>query len=385
MKYILIVLVYLMFNSYSFSENITLANTCPKYFHLNEGGCEFFSLYHLYNSVQDKGLGGTKTSLPKIRDGFQPELIDLGRYLFFDPILSNHGERSCASCHDPRFGFADGRQISPSLSDVPLVRSAPSLWNVGFNPILFWDGRAETLEEQAILPILHPDEMGGDPQKIIESLNQSKYLELIKVIYPDISVMTLEHVAQALAAFQSTLVSFNSPYDRYAHGDTSALSPIEIKGLNVFRSFVARCAECHTPPLFTNNQIAVIGLPLDHKGTYDLGAGSISGERQLNGGFKVPTLRNITLTQPYMHDGRFESLQEVLAFYNGGRGHASESDELLIHWHIVSPDLRHDELNALAIFLETLEDTTALPTIPSKLPSGLTPITYRVHMENTNE
>ena len=134
--------------------------------------------------------------------------------------------------------------------------------------------------------------------------------------------VTEQQIYTALAAFQTSLVSLNSRYDRYVHGHDAALSEREIEGLNVFRSFVARCSECHTPPLFTNEQIAVIGAPEPDGRPFDVGAEAIFGSAKLKGGFKVPTLRNITRTGPYMHSGAFTELRDAVEFYNKGRGNA---------------------------------------------------------------
>lgn len=150
----------------------------------------------------------------------------------------------------------------------------------------------------------------------------------------------LDQVYSALAAFQSSLMSLNSRYDQYAHGYADALTEPETEGMNIFRSFVARCAECHTPPMFTNRQVAVIGTPEPDGLPFDIGAEKSFSDPSQRGGFKVPGLRNIELTAPYMHSGRFATLREAAAFYTGVRGHAVSGEELNIHWHIWEPDQR---------------------------------------------
>ena len=146
----------------------------------------------------------------------------------------------------------------------------------------------------------------------------------------------------------------------------------EIEGLNVFRSFVARCAECHTPPLFTNQQIAVLGVPEPEGKSLDPGAEIPYNDKTMRGGFKVPSLRNIEKTAPYMHAGNFNTLRETVQFYTDGRGHAvPENEELRIHWHIWEPELSDDELDRLVDFLKTLTDETFMPEVPTELPSGL--------------
>jgi cytochrome c peroxidase len=359
-------------------QPISLSDDCPPGFELSAGHCELRSLYQLYPSLQGAGVGGLKTGLPQWRDGFTPQQTDLGRYLFFDPVLSRDGSVSCASCHHPDKGFADGRAMSVGIDGHEVTRSAPTLWNVAFLKSFFWDGRASSLEEQMLGPLYNEHEMGSNPVLLLETLNAiPDYRRLFAEAFPaGLSEagerITLEQVYTAITAFQVSLVSLNSRYDQYAHGYSDALSEPEKEGMNVFRSFVARCAECHTPPLFTNQQIAVIGTPEPEGMPFDPGAQVPLNEPTQRGGFKVPGLRNIELTAPYMHSGRFATLREAVAFYTGGRGHAvPEGEELFIHWHIWEPNLTDNELDRLVDFLKTLTDESFKPTEPSRLPSGL--------------
>lgn len=355
-----------------------LASTCPPSFELTgENRCVLRTLYEQYDSVQGMGLGGTQTALPAHRDGFTPQQIDLGRYLFFDPLLSADGSVSCASCHHPDKGFSDGLPRSIGIGGEELSRAAPTLWNVAFLKHFFWDSRSTTLEHQVLGPLFAADEMANTPDNLLHSLNASAaYRGLFEQAFghrPDAEI-ALDEVYLALAAFQSSLISLNSRYDRYAHGFHAALTPPEIEGLNIFRSFVARCAECHTPPLFTNQQVAVIGAPEPQGRPFDVGAAQTFAAEKLTGGFKVPTLRNIDLTAPYMHSGLFDNLRDVAEFYNKGRGHAvPEGKNLHLHWHISSPDLTGYELDRLVDFMRTLSDESLKPRVPERVPSGLTP------------
>mgnify|MGYP001048893413 CR=1 FL=1 len=180
----------------------------------------------------------------------------------------------------------------------------------------------------------------------------------------------MHDVYTALAAFESSLISLNSRYDQYAHGFITALNEREIEGLNIFRSFVARCAECHTPPLFTNQQVAVIGTPEPEGSTLDIGAEKTFNDPSRRGGFKVPSLRNIERTASYMNSGRFQNLHETVEFYTKGRGHAvPEGEKLYLHWHIWEPDLSEKELDLLVDFLKTLTDESFMPKTPELLPS----------------
>ena len=361
------------------AQSFELAATCPLSFELVDGNrCELRTLYQFYDSTQGRGVGGTHTSLPPHRDGFSPQQIDLGRYLFFDPILSGDNTLSCASCHNPNKGFSDGRAQSVGTDGQLTARSAPSLWNSAFLTSFFWDARAKTLEEQATGPLFAKNEMNNEPQNLLKSLRgNAHYMSMFAQAYANTQSyqesLTLDNVYRALAAFQTSLISLNSRYDQYAHGNHEALNEPEIAGMNVFRSFVARCAECHTPPLFTNNQIAVIGTPEPEGKPLDIGAEKTFGSAKLKGGFKVPSLRNIAQTAPYMHSGVFKTLREAAEFYTKGRGHAvPEGVEMLLHWHIWEPNLSDHELDLLVVFLETLSDQSFMPKIPSKLPSGLT-------------
>ncbi|MEZ5572689.1 MAG: cytochrome c peroxidase [Halioglobus sp.] len=371
------------------AEQFILRETCPPSFEQTDAGlCQLRTLYDFYDSVQGAGLGGTQTSLPSHRDGFTPQQIDLGRYLFFDPVLSADGTVSCASCHHPDRGFSDGLPRSIGIGGQELSRAAPSLWNVAFLNKFFWDARAKSLEEQMVGPLFAPDEMGTTPSQLLANLNEiPAYQVMFRQAFPERSgeSIELDEVYQSLAAFQTSLISLNSRYDHYAHGFHAALSKHEVEGLNVFRSFVARCAECHTPPLFTNQQVAVIGAPEPEGRPLDVGAEKTFDAPQLKAGFKVPTLRNIDLTAPYMHSGKFEDLHAVAQFYNGGRGHAVPVGlSLQLHWHISSPNLTDYELDRLVDFLGTLTDESLKPQIPERVPSGLTPVNHLPSLDLVN-
>jgi cytochrome c peroxidase len=363
-----------------------LATNCPPSFEKTAAGvCRLRTLYEFYDSVQGHGVGGTQTSLPGHRDGFTPQQIDLGRYLFFDPVLSGDGTLSCASCHHPDKGFTDNlpRAIGVGNSQVP--RAAPTLWNVAFLKSFNWDARASSLEEQMLGPLYSDVEMGNNPQQLLQSLNGIEaYRAMFAEVFPGEDGISLEQVYTALTAFQASLISLNSRYDRYVHGYHDALTPREIEGMNVFRSFVARCAECHMPPLFTTQQVAVIGAPEPAGLPLDVGAEKTFNAPKLKAGFKVPTLRNIAQTAPYMHSGVFDTLRDASEFYNKGRGHAiPEGVDMHLHWHITSPDLTDYELDRLVDFMGTLTDESLKPAIPDTVPSGLTPVTHRVEQHAT--
>lgn len=359
---------------------ITLRDYCPPGFELTDSNtCELRTLYQNYDSLRYAGVGGPKTGLPQARDGFSPQQIDLGRYLFFDPLLSGDDSVSCATCHHPDLGFADGRPRSIGVGGTEVNRAAPSLWNVAFLSRFFWDARAGSLEEQMQGPLYDAREMGTSPTQLLADISDSEvYVRLFHDAYPGSEGLpSLGQIYNAIAAFQTSLISLNSRYDQYAHGFHDALTENETAGMNVFRSFVARCAECHTPPLFTNQQVAVIGVQEPVGRPFDPGAESVTGNPGLRGGFKVPSLRNVAKTAPYMHSGTFGTLRDAAEFYTLGRGHAvpeQERDRMTVHWHIWEPQLSDDELDRLVDFLDTLTDESFKPRIPGAVPSGLMPI-----------
>ena len=359
-------------------RGLTLCNTCPPGFELTDNNlCKLRSLYQQYESGlgNEPGVGGLKTALPAVRDGFTPQQIDLGRYLFFDPVLSGDGSVSCATCHQPAKGFSDGLKTSVGLHNTKLKRAAPSLWNVAFYKKFFWDARATSLEEQMTGPLYSPDEMGTTREQLLKTLNAiASYRDMFQQAFSSRAsgAIQLDEIYTAITAFESSLISLNSRYDQYAHGYPEALNKEEIEGLNIFRSFVARCAECHTPPLFTNQQVAVIGLAEPRGSTFDPGAQETFHDASLRGAFKVPSLRNIDRTAPYTHAGRFNSLREMIAFYSAGRGHeVPRNEKLHIHWHIWEPKLTDDEMDRLVDFVKTLTDESFMPRAPETLPSGL--------------
>lgn len=371
-------------NSYAGYEPTPILNSnCPPGFKLNENNeCVAKNLYMAYSNNYSKsyaskttpGVGGLKTPLPEVRDGFSPQQIDLGRYLFFDPVLSGNGSISCATCHDPQQGFSDGLATSVGIDGHKLKRGAPSLWNVAYFNLFFWDGRATTLEEQLEGPLFAEEEMGNTPENLLKTINGiANYRALFAEAFPNrnkSNEITLSEIYTSITAFEASLISLNSKYDRYAHGYHKALNKQEIEGLNIFRSFVARCAECHTPPLFTNQQIAVLGTPEPNGLPLDPGAEIPFNDKTMRGGFKVPSLRNIEKTAPYMHSGRFKTLRETVQFYTDGRGHAvPEGENLRIHWHIWEPELTDYELDRLVDFLKTLTDEAFMPKTPAVVPS----------------
>ena len=295
-----------------------------------------------------------------------PEKVALGRLLFFDPVLSENNDIACATCHHPDLGFGDAQPTSAGPNGVALTRNAPTLWNVAYTQSLFWDGRLSSLEEQAMIPLTHSDEMAvGDPATMVADLASiPEYADLFRAAFGiEPADITPGHVTQALAAFQRTLISDDSPFDRYAAGDFNALTPQQRRGLAIFRSGATRCFECHGAPTFASDTFRVIGVPSD-----DPGRAAVADDG-LNGAFKVPTLRNIALSAPYMHDGSLATLEEVIDFYKqgGGRAHGFEKVDVFVNPF----DLNEQEQADLLAFLYALTDESGLPEVPTSVPSGL--------------
>jgi cytochrome c peroxidase len=315
-----------------------------------------------------------------------PEKVELGRLLFFDPILSDDNTLSCAHCHHPHLGFSDGLPRSRGrggagagrerTGGIELTRGAPSLWNTVYNHRQFWDGRAAHLEEQARMVITTPEEVNADPAELVRELKAiPEYRALFDKAFggKDGESITFKNVTYAIAAFQRTLVSFNSRFDRYAAGDGSALSPQEKRGLKLFLSPKTRCNECHGIPVFADRNFKVIGVPNPKDGPADVAKPEAERGRGggPNGAFKIPTLRNIALTAPYMHNGVFETLEEVLDFYAGGGGRGLGLDVPLQDDKIRKFTLTPQEKADLIAFLLALTDESAAPEIPARVPSGL--------------
>ncbi len=357
----------------------TLSAHCPPSFQKSaDNKCELVSLYDFYDSPP--GHGGLRVELPKLKHSYTPQQMDLGKKLFFDPVLSKNQDMSCASCHQLEKGLADGMARSISAKDKngkhgKLNRGTPSLWNIAFHERFMWDGRSNSLQTQAKLPLFSEIEMGNTPENLEASLNSiPAYVNLFAQAYGE--KPGADNTAHALAAFETSLISLNSRYDRYVHGDKNALTEQESRGHNAFRGFVGRCSQCHMPPLFTDGELAVIGSPQPQDLPVDKGAGSWSNDPFLLGAFRVPTLRNITRTAPYFHAGQFDSLQEVLGFYNDTRGHqAPPTLSLKLHWHIhmtAGGKLSKQDEEDIVAFLSSLEDEKLLPQKPNSVPSGLT-------------
>ena len=301
--------------------------------------------------------------------------IELGRKLFFDKRLSRDGTVSCASCHQPDKAFSDGRALPIGIGGQKGRRNAPSLINAAYGESMFWDGRAATLEEQALHPLTSPIEMGNTLEAVLRRVhNETNYRRLALAAFGT-AQMAPKQIAQALSSFQRTLVAGNSPYDRYfVLKDESVIRVAARRGLVLFRG-KARCAHCHEGPLFTDQKFHNTGVSWGRE-PLDLGRFEVTRSQEDKGKFKTPTLRHLTDTAPYMHDGTLKSLEEVIDFYNRG-AQANPNLDSSIKPLSLSPEEKSD----LATFLRTLSaratnanerlDTTApAPTRPGSSASS---------------
>jgi cytochrome c peroxidase len=239
-----------------------------------------------------------------------PEKVALGKLLFFDPRLSGDNQMSCATCHRPDRAFGDGLARARGAEGKTLSRNTPSLLNVGFCSTFFWDGRASSLEEQALIPVQAADEMDQDLGELEKELNAVPgYVTRFRAVFG--TGVTRDGIAKALAAFQRTLITGPSPYDRYLGGEKDALSDEAKRGMDLFFGD-ADCVRCHSGPLLTDGKLYRLGL------SDDKGRGSVSGKKEDNYKFRVPSLRSVARTGPYMHNGRYATLGDVVLFYLRG-------------------------------------------------------------------
>ncbi|MFN6039608.1 MAG: cytochrome-c peroxidase [Bacteroidota bacterium] len=277
-----------------------------------------------------------------------PEKVYLGRVLFYDPIISRDSSISCASCHSQYNAFAHAdHALSHGIGDKIGTRNAPALMNLAWQKNLMWDGAVHHLDAQTLAPITNPSEMDENIGRLIQKLNRSEiYRELFYKAYKD-SIPTGERLLKSISTFLLTLVSSNSKYDLVMKGKELFTSQ-EKKGYEIFKK---NCSNCHKEPLFTSDEFENNGLFPDKK-LFDIGRAKISLNPNDSFKFKVPTLRNIEFSFPYMHDGRFKNLQDVINHYNGEKfNHINLSEKLN-----KTMKLNSAEKTDLVAFLLTLTD-----------------------------
>ncbi len=309
------------------------------------------------------------------------EKVELGRKLFWDPILSGNQDVSCATCHHPDKGWGDNLARSIGVGGmglgenrtggVEVIRNANTILNSAFNGIdvngnydpsntvMFWDNRAKSLEEQSLIPIKSMPEMRGDVYTEEEAIavisqrliNIPEYVALFNNAFGNNTVIEGDKIAKALAAYERTLIANNSRFDQYARGDNSALSLQEVRGLNAFIDM--RCTACHSGPMFSNFKLHDIGIPDNN-----------ISDNGVDGKFRTPTLRNLPLTGPYMHNGSIETLSEAVRFYRPATFEVNDEDAERLNFD-------GDHIGDVVAFLRALNDDNFDKTIPESVPSGL--------------
>lgn len=303
--------------------------------------------------------------LPAVMEDVPETRIELGKALFYDPILSTDRETACATCHSELWGMSDTlpRAVGHSAGLIAgpdrrgpnvLRRNSPTLFNMAFRSSFFLDGRTETLEEQALLPLLTEDELDRDPEQVVADLaGIPEYASLFAAAFPDDPRVTVDNFAAALAAFQRTFISERSLYDGYVDGDVLALSDEMVEGM--FRFAEMGCDSCHVPPLFESETFEdrnVSGV----EGIIDDGRAEATEDSADLGKFRTPTLRNINFTEPYFHNGTVRLLDEAV-IHELEQGSMPYTDE---------------DARLITIFIEkALNDESRKPRRPTSVPSGL--------------
>lgn len=301
------------------------------------------------------------------------ERVRLGRRLFFDPVLSSDRSVACASCHVPAHGFASRHPVAVGIGGQRGRRNAPSLFNVAYGRSFFWDGRVNSLEEQVLQPIADERELGSDLPTLLDRLRSDpSYVAQFREAFNE--GISAETLAKAIAGFERTLLLGNSAVDRFRAGDASALTAGQRQGLWLFESR-GRCWQCHSGPNFTDGRFHNTGVSWGGKtlrvespesragrsdddeldspdaatSPTDWGRFAVTGRDKDRGAFKTPTLRGVSRTAPYMHDGSLQTLEEVVQFYNRGGTANPDLDERIRPLHLSEEDVRH-----LVAFLKAL-------------------------------
>ena len=279
--------------------------------------------------------------------------IQLGKQLYFDTRLSQDNTISCATCHNPALGWSDEGPTSLGINGQRGGRRAPPVSNAAYLPLQFWDGRAPSLEEQAKGPIANPVEMGNTHEVMIRTVDHIPgYVEEFKTVFGTDHI-TLDQIAQAIAAYERTVVTTDSPFDRYVRGDDGALTPLEKEGLAVFNG-KGHCTACHWGGNFTDGRFHNLGVKPSTTGKEDLGRYEITKNEQDKGAFKTPTVRDAARRPPYLHDGSEKSLASLVEFYNrGGDVRSTTLDPLM-----VPLGLTQHEKKALVAFMARAMNST---------------------------
>lgn len=306
------------------------------------------------------GLDNTNLLIPP-SNPLTIEKVELGRLLYFDPRLSADGTVSCATCHDPQKGWTDQAPVSTGIRGQMGTRNAPTVMNATTMVLQFWDGRAATLEEQALGPLVNPIEMGNrSHDEVVKRISAiAGYRPYFEKAFG--TGVTKENLAQAIASFERTVLSGNSRHDRYVAGDSAALNEAEVRGMQLFFG-KGNCARCHAGPNFSDSLFHNLGVGVKSP-TKDWGRFVVTLVRADRGAFKTPTLRELTKTAPYMHDGSQKTLEEVITFYNKGGEKNPWLDPLVVPLGLTDP-----EKADLVAFMKALDGEPYPMVTPPELP-----------------
>lgn len=292
-----------------------------------------------------------------------PARVELGKTLFFDPRLSSDRNLSCAGCHNPMFGWSDGLPTAKGKNSKILSRSTPTIVNSAYTTLQMWDGRKSSLEDQAMGPLESLDEMAADLNALFKWLNEDpSYKVMFAKAYPGEAIDS-KTLSKAIASFERTVVSNDSPFDRWLKGDKRAMTKQQIIGFRLFTDpNKGNCVACHQAPNFTDGGFHNLGLASYEDGKGDIGRFAIKRIAAMKGAFKTSTLRDIALTAPYFHDGSAKTLEEVVEHYN--KGGVSKVD---LSPNMKPLNLTREEVEAIAAFMRALTSPhkpVVLPALP---------------------
>jgi cytochrome c peroxidase len=302
-------------------------------------------------------------TMPVSNNTVSVEGAELGRLLFYDPILSADSTFSCGSCHHQEYAFSDNASVSLGIYADSLSRNTMPLFNLAWYPSMFWDGRSPSIENQVFHPVSNPVEMDLNWEIAAERVNRSAfYIKKFRAIFKTDKIDST-HIALVIAQFERTLISANSKYDKVLRGETY-LNAQEYRGFVLANDqSKGNCLQCHTTDadalgttrMFSNNGLSLANSETDYP---DIGLSAHTNDSTDAGKFKIPSIRNVGFTAPYMHDGRFETLEEVLDFYSDNLQHSYNRDSKLAPNYSRGFNLNTQEKKDIIAFLHTLSDSS---------------------------
>lgn len=325
------------------------------------GMCGVVAMFLAMSLLTNALLAAEPAGLPPVKNPQDnpptPEKIELGKQLYFDPRLSEDSTVSCASCHDPQKGWSNGADVATGIGGKKGGRNSPTVINSAYSTLQFWDGRAKSLEDQALGPIQNPIEMNMTLDQVVARLNGiTGYKDQFQKVFG--TDVTPDGIAKSIAAFERTVLSGDAPYDKFKAGDQSALSESALKGMKLFFG-KANCSACHAGPNFSDSAFHNIGLDTEDPGRFAIS--KLAGD---TGAMKTPTLRDIAKTGPYMHDGKLQTLEDVVAHYNKGGNNNPYQDE-----EIFPLKLSESEVANLVTFMKEGLASSQYPDVaPPELP-----------------